>query len=461
MSDSEKSAIEPASVNDASKEAGEKDYDEAVVVTMPAGGSTSFAEYDDFLRSAAAESAVDQLSWRFRQITDNIFNEAVPLAEKARKVMRAARDLMERIEPSVEEAVETATEMKEASGDNPEDGSFRAFKDADDTWRWFAVWSSEARDRDYRRHPSGERFALESHKEYIDWTDRTGYRPTLRAWHVPGADIGLADMLDVSSEGFTIAAGHFQADKEYVAANLAAMGPLGVSHGYTYEKQDRDDDGVYHRYRTFEISVLPWERAANQVGTGFVAGKEVPMLNPRKKEWLKQIGLDADGIERSLSTVRSNAEKEGVSFKEVMDSLIADVDEVAVVATKVEEGQKGEEGDGPSTSGVDPFAQALAEVRQMMGQYGEQLASIAQGQKDILGRVEAVEQSDDVKIADVLRGRRESPRKGFVASEDATTEINGKEASEAEQGLKGDEPFNEIPAHLREHYKMLAPLASE
>lgn len=205
--------------------------------------------------------------------------------------------------------------MKYQSKDfDEEQGAFAAFKDVNGQWRWAATWSNNFYDRD------GEVFPESAHKEYEQYVDETKDYPELWLWHTPGSKSGRADMI-AYDEGFCLALGTFDADKGDIAESLSRAKDLGVSHGYTYSPLEVRN-GVYLRYRTFEISPLPGHKAAN-LGTSFAAMKEAPMLTAEKRDWLvKTIGEErAAAIEENSRRMKKELTDRGVSFKEFVEAL--------------------------------------------------------------------------------------------------------------------------------------------
>jgi len=214
-----------------------------------------------------------------------------------------------------ERALEGADEA--AQGD--EDGALTIFKDRSGRYRWLAVHSNRYQDREK------EFFPEQAHVEYVDWANSTKQFPPLRLWHAP-FDIGPGDGLDYSSEGFVVSTGTFYPGMEQVARNLKAMADerrLGCSHGFTYKAADYRG-GVYHRYRSFEVTALPMVAAANLL-TDFGV-KEALMLNPvRRKFFEEALGEEgAKTLEAQLASLGQKAQAEGVAFKDIFVGIDLD-----------------------------------------------------------------------------------------------------------------------------------------
>lgn len=196
-------------------------------------------------------------------------------------------------------------------------GTFRAFKDLTGVWRWISVTTNKYKDRER------EIFSDASHKDYVAFVDREKAYPQLWLWHVPGSRIGVADFTDYA-DGFVVHSGTF--DDDDIAQGFAEGGceGLAVSHGFKYHDGDQED-GVYGWYRTFEVSVLPAEKAAN-AWTQFQtesSDKEVKMgLSDEKRAFLVgRIGEEATkGIEDNLGSMAKTLEEHGIEFKELVET---------------------------------------------------------------------------------------------------------------------------------------------
>lgn len=316
----------------------------------------------------------------------------------------------------------------EGMGDRKE-GAFRVFKDASGAWRWLAVYSNNLYDRE------GEVIPLEEHKEYVAWADATRGYPELWLWHTPGTRVGQADLLDVTSEGFAVASGTFDADKQSAAKALAAIADLGVSHGFSYEDLY---DGVYRGIRTNEISPLPMEAAANQ-WTTFLSQEAASMFSPEKKEFLSRVlGADAVGLlEGQLAAARAKATEQGIAFKDVLAALEP----------------------APDPPPPSPAMDVAAALTQAMAPLSAKLDSL-------VTRLDAT----DKAVADLAAARQTiadlmTPRNGqFIASKADSTVADGrgqdvKAAKDAGVGQGASAPAIEgVPEAAKEQFAMLSRL---
>lgn len=292
------------------------------------GGAQSFADIDAYMQSENLDAHVNNITWQFQSIVDNVLKrEDLTMAQKSSAISQAASDMQDRVDnppPVVKERKgllqrlfpSKAAAPTQSVKATPDGGSFTVYKAADGRDRWLAVYSNNFVDRD------GEVFTEDSHKEYIDWVDRTGRYPELWLWHTPGSKVGKADVLDYQ-DGLAIASGTFDPSASDVALRLMQSKGLGVSHGYRYEKEHLGGAGDYRQYRTFEISPLPLTKAANE-GTLFLSEGEISMeLTKEKRAFLvTQMGEDRVArIESNLGTLSKELKESGVAWKDFSESV--------------------------------------------------------------------------------------------------------------------------------------------
>lgn len=430
----------------------------------PFAGATSFAEADAYERAEDSSEAVGKLTQTFNGIVSNILGDMyMDLSAKADAVVTAARDLKTRLQqdpqvnglPEVGEAAAgggfmarfkkkpkpgadaaammtpeemVAAKKKKANPFAKKEGeavpgAFRAWKDLHGRTRFVAVHSNNFYDRE------GEVFPAERHREFERWVDETKEYPELLVWHVPGARLGQADMITFDSNGFMVSSGTIDPGMEGAAERLGELGALGVSHGYYYD--EKSDDGVFGRYRSFEISVLPLERAANEL-TGF-AVEEVPtMLPAAKKEALVQVfGPEFTAtLEANLTDAGKRARAKGLGSKEM--EPVADALGAAMMSGFKDEPT---EGTPPPAAAVPDAAALVAAVQTAIAPFAAQLNAVAAGLTETQEAVKALSASDDEKIAAQFR-----PRLGLVGMPGAGT----KEQQEAESARILDEAKKEL-----------------
>jgi cation transport regulator ChaB len=192
-------------------------------------------------------------------------------------------------------------------------------KQADGRMRWYARYSNNFKDRD------GEIITEGAHKEFVGWAASGGVYPELWLWHTPGTRFGQSDWLDFA-DGFTHASGLI----DDTAGALAVVGALrdkelGVSHGMLCSQQGN----LITKYRSFEISVLPLERASVWTTSFDIAGKETQMaFTPEKRTFLvSALGEDrVKALEANTDAAVGALKQLGVEYKsaEAVEAVAAE-----------------------------------------------------------------------------------------------------------------------------------------
>lgn len=141
----------------------------------------------------------------------------------------------------------------------PQDDGFIVFKGLDNRRYWIAKYTNNFKDRE------NEYFTDAAHDDYVNKvTDGTYPMPELWTYHTRNTRHGVAERV-WKSGGFVFALGSFddtpEAQKAY-AFYRRNRGKIKLSHGFYYPSSAKKD-GVYHQYRTFEISTLPAGVEAN------------------------------------------------------------------------------------------------------------------------------------------------------------------------------------------------------
>lgn len=434
-----------------------------------AGGATSFGEVDRYMEAAAVQGAVDGEMSVFDAILSNIRMSEMDARAKAAAIVAAATELDSRLDRARRRAEDQMGERALTATTN-DPGFMTAFKDTAGQWRWLAVHSNKYRDRE------GEIFPESAHKEWVNHVWETKEFPALRLWHVP-INIGKADWVDYDDNGFVVSSGTFLPGWESAAEQLAQRKDLGCSHGYIYPRSQKQGN-VYGRYKTFEISVLPRNRAANTL-TAYFAGEEMPMLTPERKEFIAGIaGADrVNMMEESLGKLKSIADEAGLSYKSMEEAIMEQgtKDETAVAtppaaaapatpapaatespapaapeaATAQEpvapEPDEKDQADAAATLPVAAAAEAESEmVKGLKAAFAEVLAPLQQQLGTITTRMDAqdatiagLKAADDAKIAAQI-----APRVGPIngAQPASTSDANIVEPPAGAEGAK------ELPA---------------
>jgi hypothetical protein len=181
---------------------------------------------------------------------------------------------------------------------------------------FLAVWSNDFADRDK------EIFTRKAIDDYVARVDMGVVpKPELWVWHVPGTRIGQADF--VARQGhFLIAGGTFddteaaQQAKAFYAKNADKTAD---SHGFAYEASTFDGKH-YHRFNSFEISLLPRGVEANLFTS--LEGVKAMAVDERKKKYLDKVfGADvADHILANLDERGKALEELDVEFKDFVET---------------------------------------------------------------------------------------------------------------------------------------------
>ena len=282
-----------------------------------------------------------------------------------------------------------------------EQSSFLVYKEADDTWRWLAVYSNNYRDDDGKP----EIISQAAHKDFEQAVDTGAWpMPELWAWHVRGSRWGVADMVAYDENtGFVLSTGTVDKGMEHVAEAMAARDDLLVSHGMprTELRYDPADPSVIVRYRTQEISPLPRNKAANK-HTQFIALNKEKDMNQDKKDFLAQAGFDVAEIEAVLASKKQQADAEGRESKEIKD------EEVEQAAPEPQ----------PAIT-ADVIAQAMQ-------------SAVTQAMEPVMARLEALEQkakaADD---PDPFEAIMHSFKSRVIGSKEAKVDGRTKESKDA------------------------------
>lgn len=317
-------------------------------------------------------------------------------------------------------------------------GAFTAFKDLAGAWRWLSVTTNKFKDLE------GEIFTEASHKHAVAHADAEKDYPELRLWHVPKSEIGQADFVDYL-DGFILHSGVFS--DEAVAEKLSKLKGLAVSHGFEYRPGD-EKDGVYEWYRTFEVSVLPAEWAANIYTDFAVEEKEasMPLTTEKRKFLVGVIGEERVAhIEEHLGEVSKDLEGSGVEFKDLTEAVEAEektpTDEPATdtkepaaedKATPVTMENMGEHVQAAVASALEAAIAPVTKLIEDMQKSFDEKATADEA------RLKALESTDEEKIAAALSPSRKAPGDGERPSQSKGTEVSEEEAAAA--GASTEEP---------------------
>lgn len=296
--------------------------------------------------------------------------------------------------------VKTAKEWVDPSDIKPpviKQNSFSIFKDVNGDYRWVAVTSNKYRDHDY----PPEIIEDSAHKEYVAWLDAGGEYPDAWLWHTPGTKWGKADWADYA-DGFLVFSGTVDKGSESVAEKLAEEANLGISHGFNL-RYSNAEKGIIGWYRTFEVSPLPMESAANPwTGLSVIRKEAEKMFSESKKVWLaKVLGADkVNALEGDIQGIAKALEDAGVEYKD-MPTESTDNDSKDQQATP----------DAQPTLTAKDITDAVikaVEDSPRLKALDDGVAAIKANSDQvpfILERLQALEKSDDDKLVDLIKAR--------------------------------------------------------
>ncbi len=435
--------------------AAEKDdkdcYECEISYYKPYGGATSFEEVDAFREAQDTSIAVSSAKYMFDAIYDNIWEEKdISPDEKVVATEVAMKEMISRMQNPKEDHKGLGDKIKSLIGwrkgskdEHPRESLLSITKDKNGDLRWLAIFTNKFEDREK------EIFSVESHKEYEAWVDENHRFPSLRVWHLPGTELGIADNVTYA-DGFMLATGTFYEESLDVAEKLMSMKDLGLSHGFIYSSEDLSD-GVYKRYRTFEISVLPMEHVAN-TWTAFTMEslqKEVAMgLNTKKRPFFVDLLGEERvvALEATLPQISKDLEGAGVGWKDLEEALASDESkgdngEGNEGSGKGDAAGDGEadgdgkasddngDGKGDEVGKGDAVAVGVADAGKALEGLKTLLEPITSAIQDINKEITDLKKTDDEKIAahmqqaNVANGKRPTDSDGNIIDGDKTKDL--------------------------------------
>lgn len=228
------------------------------------------------------------------------------------------------------------------------DKSFvRLYKDAKGQWWFLGIYSNKFQDRDK------EIISEAAHKEYVAWLKETGFRPVVTVYHQPRMPDtfwpsvfrkheknpkALQKVVDKVYEqtgfaktefiaylnGFTVVLAKVLPGKEKIAARLSKLKGMAMSHGFIVKKISAN---IIDVYRSFELSVLKREHAANLLTKagltqeGIYMAKQKGISSDQRAELVRLLG--EDGLAELMRSTK-NWEQVGESVLEYKQALDGD-----------------------------------------------------------------------------------------------------------------------------------------
>ena len=197
-------------------------------------------------------------------------------------------------------------------------------KDANGDWRSVMWTSNNFIDRD------GDIISEDAHKEYVEWVNKEENKvcmPAFVTWHTPGtARENPVDYVDFFN-GFLVTSAKLTDTEAVGLLKATKKTNIGMSHGSFVLERDAKDPRIITKYRMYEVSDLPLDKAANPFTAIETVSKEVEM---DKKEYLAEL-LGEEKAEAFLA-------KTGLKQKSLQDAEIEskEADTAPVVEPVVE-----------------------------------------------------------------------------------------------------------------------------
>jgi len=309
----------------------------------------------------------------------------------------------------------------------------------------------------------GEILSQESHTNYKQWIEETGFAPQITIMHAPkipdriwytafllhesgslsteefneftktvfkGFSIGEVLQVEVFGR-FALVLGKIYPEQEPIVNKLLNNEySLGMSHGFIVLEID---DRIISKYRSFEFTILPDEWAANVLTQptfygDFVMGKE---LSSARRNWLRQIlGEEYEKMAEENLIQASEILDRIIPFKEMEES--SDVEEVAE-ETPAEEVANDSVEETPSEEEVPdvPFQAVYTRVYKALNieELAEVLESYGQAINSLTEKIAVIEKqqgkSEDEKIAEAFTARswRQYMPQAFTKEEESDQEL--------------------------------------
>jgi len=301
-------------------------------VYMPFGGATTLSEASAWMEAQEKLAETQADVWLFEDVSRNIMNMPglTPDERSARLVALAKEqaDAMKKGTKSVVPARKVSILEHAKSlffgGNNPviheaaaPGAWFSLQKDKTGAMRFTGVYSNNYRDLE------NDVFTRASHQEFADHCEATKEYPALVLWHEDQKHkIGQADWVD-EHDGFALVSGTFDVDVDpVVIENLTKEKGLGMSHGFRYKLKDKSG-GVISRYRTFEVSILPVEFAANPL-TSWETNQVGEGMKTQREEWIAKITGEpaVKQLKDGIASFKELADREGLDFKSIATMAI-------------------------------------------------------------------------------------------------------------------------------------------
>lgn len=403
--------------------------DDESMPAMPMVTSFDELEAADALQKQA--DLANELVSKYRTLQDNILYSP-DVSNKGDALVRLARDLRGRLDSVLSGMKQSKVGARHSKADNEAvqgihdhavslgamcgegKSAFVVVKALDGSARWLGVVSNNFRDLD------GEIITEEAHKEFIAYLDANPDKaPELWTWHTPGtARKSRADFWGYT-DGFVVMGGPLTKEEAQALDGLTLAIVPGMSHGFYRSKQGK----TITRYRTFEVSVLPQDKAANPWTEFSLITQEVgKMFDPEKRKVLVTAhGEDyVTKLEKGLGDAAKELKAADIAFKQA----------TATTAQPETQTQTAAQTTAPTALTIEQVKEAI-NVEGLQGvlvKLTEQLEKQATAIESLQADVKEMKKSDDEKVAKAITPRvagvswgvRASEAKETLVGEDAT-----------------------------------------
>lgn len=451
-------AVEPVDMDEVGEEEEAKEIEQKELMPIydtyqPTFGATDFDELDAarnaYRQTEETRANANDLQSIISNILydDNIEDKASAIEKAAGQFKKRMTSMPKKKSNPVLDFFAKFIPQGKSQAKNDQAQNLRVYKDKSGSWRWLGIFSNKFEDT------SEEIITEAAHKEFMAYLDENPDKaPLFVPWHtMQAARKHRADFWDYS-DGFVLMGGRLEEKEAIALQGRQKEMPLGMSHGFFALEHDQKNSKHITKYRSFEVSDLPLERAANPFTGINVILKEVSTMNKDKRKYLvDQLGEDAVvGIEKNLKQGGNILQLLGVPSKEAAPTQPDDVETGEDATTETEVTEQPE-------AAVAMIAKAVAEelgMSQLSELLEKQQKQLDAQEKTIQAQTKTIEKltkSDDQKIAEQI-----APRglfwleKGKRPSQSDSTKIKEDEIGEGEEiHAKEGEGEGEAPHWLK------------
>jgi len=218
----------------------------------------------------------------------------------------------------------------------------------------------------------GQILTDEAHKELIKFLDDHPERsPALWFWHMPEMEFKNKAEWWTYQNGFVSMLWELTPNEAGFIENFSKLHDVGMSHGFTAEL---DNDGDIVKYRPFEASILPIEKAANVNTSIEILRKEQENMEDKFLELARTIGAkQALELIKPLQTQEAELEAAEIATKEANEDepvpVVEDTTEDTTIVDEAELVQTLQERDSQ-------IEQMITDMRQQIGDLQSQIETI-------------------------------------------------------------------------------------